>query len=406
MKQEILQRALERIELLATVSDAPEGLVRTFLSPANREAAELVMEWMEGLGMEVCHDVGGTVRGILGGSADAKPLLLGSHLDTVIDAGKYDGALGVIGALAALEVLRDENVVLPFPVHVLGFSDEEGVRFQSTYLGSRGVIGELESWQLEQRDMDGLSLSEVLENEGWLDDAETIFYDESSSDGYVELHIEQGRVLEDADEAACIVSGICGQVRLRVVMAGQADHAGTTPMDLRRDALTGAAECVLALETMAREHSPLVGTVGQIQVHPGASNAIPQVAEFTVDLRHPDDEALEHHLGELRNAFDAIANRRDLDFGWEIVQQNGAVDCDPDLTKILLASLESVTGAHGMLPSGAGHDGVILSTVMPIGMIFVRCQGGLSHHPDEYAEPDDIAAGIDILVEFLKRWKP
>ena len=406
MNAELLQRALDRIDLLGTISDAPEGLVRTFLSPANREAGTLVMEWMEGLGMEVCHDVGGTVRGILHGSSDGRPLLLGSHLDTVIDAGKYDGALGIVGALAALEVLRDEDVVLPYPVHVLGFADEEGVRFQSTYLGSRAVLGQLESWQLEQRGVDGLSLQEVLEEEGWFEDAETIFYDESSSSGYVELHIEQGRVLEDADESACVVSGICGQVRLRVVMAGQADHAGTTPMDLRRDALTGAAECVLALETMAREHSPLVGTVGMIQVHPGASNAIPQVAEFTVDLRHPEDDALETHLANLRKEFDLIGNRRDLDFGWEIVQQNNAVACDPDLTKVLLESLEAVTGAHGMLPSGAGHDGVILSTVMPVGMIFVRCRGGLSHHPDEYAEPGDIAAGIDVMVEFLKRWKP
>ena len=233
-----------------------------------------------------------------------------------------------------------------------------------------------------------------------------IQYDESSSAAYVELHIEQGRVLEDADEAACIVSGICGQVRLRVVMAGQADHAGTTPMDLRRDALTGASECVLALEKMAKEHSPLVGTVGMIQVHPGASNAIPQVAEFTVDLRHPEDDLLEQYLTELRNQFDAIAQRRDLDFGWEMVQQNSAVACDPDMTKVLLESLESVTGAHGLLPSGAGHDGVILSSVMPVGMVFVRCRGGISHHPDEYAEPDDMAAGIEVLVEFLKRWQP
>ena len=201
--------------------------------------------------MEVAHDAGGTVRGILPGKIPMRGRLFGSHIDTVINAGKYDGALGVIAAVAAIEELESEGVTLPFPVHVLGFPDEEGVRFQSTYLGSAGIVGGLDAAMLAARDREGKTLAEVLETKDGKRKRRISSTSESSSSCYVELHIEQGRVLEDADEAVAVVSGIYGQARLQMVIEGLADHAGTTPMDLRRDALAGAAECMLEAETMA-----------------------------------------------------------------------------------------------------------------------------------------------------------
>jgi allantoate deiminase len=338
-----------------------------------------------------------------GKNPGTKPLLIGSHIDTVINAGKYDGPLGVISGLAALEQLQAEGVELNYPVHVLGFSDEEGVRFQSTYLGSAGVVGGLDAGLLSARDDTGETLGAVLEKEGWHDGAEDFFYGENDASGYLELHIEQGRVLEEADEAVAVVSGIYGQARLRISVEGLADHAGTTPMDLRRDALAGAAECVLLAEKTAQSNKDLVATVGMMKVSPGASNAIPQFAEFTLDMRYPDDAFLGEALDGLRNDFEDICARRDLKLKWMPVQVSKSVACDEKMISELLDCVEKVSGKRRLLGSGAGHDGVMMSRVMPVGMIFVRCRAGLSHHPEEYAEPDDIALGIEVMVEFLKR---
>lgn len=393
-----VERLITRIEELGEVSDTPGALTRTFLSAANLQAAECVAEWMVAAGMTVEHDLGGTIRGILPGrNPDLPPLLLGSHLDTVIDAGKYDGALGILTALAALEVTGP----LEFPVHLLGFSDEEGVRFHATYLGSRACVGRLDQEVLAIRDFSKVTLSDALEREGWSEGAVEFSYEKSSSRGYVELHIEQGRVLEELDEAVCAVSAICGQSRLLVSLSGQADHAGTTPMELRRDALTGAAECILAAERLGRGEPLLVATVGKMDVKPGASNAIPGEARFTLDFRHPDDVSREGLLGKLLNEFEVIAAGRGLKFGWDLVQSNPAVPCDHNLTEHLLNAVEGVTGSRRVLPSGAGHDAVMMSSAMPVAMLFVRSRDGLSHHPDEYTSPEDMTAGLRVLVDFL-----
>ncbi len=402
-----LDTAIDRLEKLSRISDSKTHLVRTFLSPSNLVAAREISAWMEELGMETTHAADGTIRGILPGSAPtAKPLLLGSHIDTVIDAGKYDGPLGVVSALAALETLRQENVVLPFPVHVLAFSDEEGVRFQTTYLGSRNITGALDSATLAMRDAAGITIAAAIEDHGWNEGATLIRYAKGQCRGYVELHIEQGRILEEADEACCVVSAIAGQSRLHIKLHGRTDHAGTTPMDLRRDALTGAAGCILAAESLARSSPPLVITVGKIQVHPGASNSVPQDADFTVDLRHPDDAARLAALEALRETFSQIANSRSLRFDWEVIQENGSISCDADLTHLLLEALAATTGTRRTLTSGAGHDGVALSKICPIAMLFIRCRDGLSHHPDEYASPEDIATGIAVITGFLKSVSP
>lgn len=400
MDAEVLERVMARVEELGGVSDGVGYLQRTFLSRASGEAGKRVMRWMRELGMEVGHDVGGTVRGVLPGVGRA--FLLGSHLDTVVNGGRYDGALGVIAGLGALEQLRVEGVVLPFPVHVLGFSDEEGVRFQSTYLGSAGVVGGLDAGLLGVRDEAGLSVEEVISQEGWHEGAEVFSYDEGNAAGYLELHIEQGRVLEEAGEAVGVVSGIYAQARLRVRVEGLADHAGTTPMGLRRDALAGAAVCVLAAEGFARENEGMVATVGVMRVKPGVSNAIAQEADFTLDVRCGGDEMLVEGLGVLEGRFEEICRGRGLRLRWEVVQVNGAVRCDEGMVSELVRCAEAVTGRGRVLWSGAGHDGVMMARVMPVGMVFVRCRGGLSHHPEEFAAGGDIEAGIDVMVEFLK----
>lgn len=398
-----LNTAVARLEDLSSISDSPTYLVRTFLSSASFQAAGKILQWMVALGMEISHAPDGTVRGILAGSnPDAAPLLLGSHLDTVIDAGKYDGALGIIAALAALETLQHEEITLPFPVHLLAFSDEEGTRFQTTYLGSRSIIAPLDPETLDAQDAAGTTIATAITEEGWNADATTIRYAPGECRGYIELHIEQGRVLQEANQPACVVSSIAGQSRLTATIMGRADHAGTTPMPLRRDALTGAARCILAAESLAQSRPPLVITVGKIQVHPGASNSIPQSATFTIDLRHPDDATRREALGLLHQSFLQIASERSLELQWNPIQDNNATPCDPALTASLQESLAAITGSRLTLASGAGHDGVVISTICPIAMLFVRCRDGLSHHPDEFATPADIGIGIQILTHFLK----
>ncbi len=396
--------AIHRLETLGRISEDPQRLTRTFLSPASRAAADLLLTWMRETGLETAHAADGTLRGILPGTdPQAAPLLLGSHYDTVIDAGKYDGPLGIVSALAALEKLRQQNLTLPFPVHVLAFSDEEGVRFQTTYLGSRSIVGPLDDATLAATDASGKTLAAALATEGWQDGATAFHYPPGCARGYVELHIEQGRVLEQLDQPAAAVSAIAGQTRLAIRLTGHADHAGTTPMPLRRDALAGAAECILSAESLARDHPPAVITVGRISVQPGASNTVPAQADFTVDLRHPEDEARHALRIELQERFLTIADTRALALDWRLVQDSAATPCSPQLTAPLLAATQALTGQAHTLVSGAGHDGVALAAAMPVGMLFLRCRDGLSHHPGEFASPEDIEIGIEILANFLTR---
>ncbi|MEM9480481.1 MAG: hydantoinase/carbamoylase family amidase, partial [Verrucomicrobiota bacterium] len=338
------ERAVARLDELGQVSDHPDLLTRSFLSPANLLAASLVSSWMEKLGMNVDHAVDGTIRGILPGSdGDVAPLLLGSHIDTVFNAGHFDGSLGIIVAIAALEALQEQNISLPFPIHLLGFSDEEGTRFHTTYLGSRGIVGPLDKETLERKDDAGDTLSSVLEREGWQDDAVEIRYAPGEVRGYVETHIEQGRVLEIEQLAACGVSAIVGQSRLRATVTGGADHAGTTPMNQRRDALTGAAECILAAERQGRECEGAVVTVGKLVVQPNVPNTIPQSAHFTIDLRHAIDEERIRLQDALYAEFSDIVKKRSLRLTWTVVQETNAVPCDAALTEKMLDAAASVT---------------------------------------------------------------
>jgi allantoate deiminase len=392
-----------RLDQLSRVSDERGATTRTFLSPAMRRANALVGGWMSGAGLSVRQDAVGNLIGRLEAAAGQAPtLLLGSHLDTVRDAGRFDGTLGVLLPIAALEVIRARGIILPFAVEVLGFSEEEGVRFSSAYLGSKGYTGRLRKSDLRLRDVDGISVGEALKrhNRGRLV-LPSSAHSGSELLGYLEVHIEQGPVLEDRGLAAGVVPSIAGQTRARVIFGGRAGHAGTTPMALRRDALAGASEFILAVEAHARTRSPLVATVGCISAHPGAANVIPGSAELTLDVRHPLDARRRAAFAGLRKAGRAIARRRGLSFSIEVTQDNGAVHCSRELTARLARSVRERQGSCLAIPSGAGHDAVILSSITPVTMLFVRCRDGLSHHPDEYVHRRDLRIALDILVDFL-----
>lgn len=399
------QTLVARLEALGRISDEAGRLTRTFLSPAMRRADALVGGWMREAGMKVRVDAVGNLIGRREGpSRRAKTLLLGSHLDTVRDAGRFDGALGVLLPIAALAELDRRGVELPFAVEILGFSEEEGVRFSSGYLGSKGYAGRLRASDLRLRDSRGISAAQALAAwRGGRFAAPARAHGPADLLGYVEVHIEQGPVLEAEKLPLGVVSAIAGQTRGRLTFRGRAGHAGTTPMDLRKDALAAAAELILFAEALALHRPPLVATVGSVAVSPGAPNVIPGEVQLSVDLRHPRDPARRAALRHLLAAARGTARRRGLRWSWRCVQDDGAVACGRPLSTLLAEAVHSVQGRCPWLPSGAGHDAVILSRLTPVAMLFVRCRKGLSHHPDEYASSADIAAALRALVDFLDR---
>ena len=350
-------------------------------------ANELVGRWMAEAGMAVRVDGALNLVGSLPGSdPGAGTLLLGSHLDTVRDAGAFDGPLGVIAAIECVERLRAQEVSLPFAVDVIGFSDEEGLRFGTAYLGSRAVAGTLDdaARALIGGDADAASRR-----------GERLL-------GYVELHIEQGPVLEQRDAPVAVVTAIAGATRAEVAFTGRAGHAGTVPMELRRDAAAALAELVLAVEAAGRGTPGLVATVGQLSAEPGAPNVIPGRAVGSLDVRHADDATRAAAVAALAERAAEIAGRRGVELAWEERMETAAVAMDPALT----ALLEQAVAARGLpavrLPSGAGHDAVALSELTGTAMLFVRCAGGISHHPDESVDPADVEAAIDVLDGFLR----
>ena len=399
------KRLVAMLNELGRVSDEEGRLTRTFLSPAMRRANALVGGWMREAGLAVREDsLGNLIGRAEGAKPGAKTLLLGSHLDSVRDAGRFDGPLGVLLPIVALAELKRRGVALPFAVEIVGFSEEEGVRFASAYLGSEGYTGRLKAKTLELRDGAGVSVGDALQElGGGRFSLPKAAHRRSDVLGYVEVHSEQGPVLEAKGLAVGVVSAIAGQSRFKLTWTGQAGHAGTTPMALRRDALTGAAEFALAVEKRARSTAGLVATVGVLTVSPGAANVIPGQVGHTLDVRHASDAKRRTALFELGRVAARIAQQRGLTVAWQRTQDNGAVDCSPELTAQLERSVKTVQGRSLSLVSGAGHDGVVMSALTPVAMLFVRCRGGLSHHPDEYASAADLEIALRVMVDFLRR---
>jgi allantoate deiminase len=399
------QRLVRMLDELGRVTDEPGRLTRTFLSPAMERANELVGRWMREAGLAVREDETGNLVGRLESpNPKAKTLLLGSHLDTVRNAGRFDGPLGVLLPIVALADLRDRGVTLPFAVEVLGFSEEEAVRFAGAYIGSKAYTGRLRLADLKLSDARGQTLRQVIEaHSGRHYSPPRPAHRSKDLLGYVEVHIEQGPVLEDRRLAVGVVSAIASQTRGRITFRGRAGHAGTTPMNLRRDALTGAAEFILLAEAYALAQSPLVATTGTINVPSGAANVIPGEAVLSLDVRHPEDPACRRAVAQLVVQARRIARRRGLGLRWQPTMSHPATPCSPALTAALARSIEAVQGRSLALVSGAGHDGVVLAQLTPIAMMFVRCRNGLSHHPDEFASPQDLGVALDVMIDFLQR---
>jgi len=398
-----------RINRLAAISETPAHLARVFLTPEHRAAADLILSWMEEAGMSARLDAIGNVCGRYEGERPGLPcLMLGSHYDTVRDAGKWDGPLGLITAICCVADLSKRGRRLPFAIEVTGFADEEGVRFASTLLGSRAVAGTFDESVLNVRDRAGITMREALVQFG-LDPEHIGAAARARREllAYVELHIEQGPVLEEKGLPVGVVTAIAGATRLAANLTGMAGHAGTVPMALRRDALAGAAECIVAVEEFCKtDHSGLVGTVGYITAMPGATNVIPGRVSFTLDIRAPTDAHRKLAVADIVRQIEAIAKRRRLALQLDVTHENRTVPCAPWLK----AQVAEAVAAEGHpvfeLPSGAGHDGMAMIDLSDVAMIFVRCRGGISHHPDEHVELADADAGARVLLRLIENFRP
>ncbi len=393
---------MERCDLLAECSDEPGRITRPFASDSMRRAHGLVGRWMGEAGMSVRRDQVGNLRGRYQGSGEAD-LLLGSHLDSVRNAGRYDGPLGVMVAIAVVERLHRANRRLPFGIEVLAFADEEGMRFGSTYLGSRAVAGTLGPQDLERRDAEGITVADAVQQFGG--QADGISEDRWSGPkpvAYVEVHIEQGPVLEARGLPVGVVTAIAGQNRFSSSIRGEAGHAGTVPMDRRRDALVVAAMFVIAVEQEARAREGLVATVGKLDVQPGAANVIPGRVDLTLDVRHADDSVRLEACRRLLLDVHGLAENRGVAVEVRPLSENAAVACAPRLVSLLTRAVEECGQVAFQIPSGAGHDGAAMASLTDVGMLFVRCKGGVSHHPAESAAVQDVAVAIDVLSRLVE----
>ena len=389
---------MQRCDVLAACTEEPGAITRPFATDSMRRANELVELWMREAGMTVTRDNIGNLRGRYDGAGD-QVFLLGSHLDSVRDAGRYDGPLGVMVAIAAVQRLHDAGKRLPFGIEVLAFADEEGLRFGSTYLGSRAVAGKLDEAELQRTDETDVTMSEAIRAFGG--DPECLVEDRWTASrplGYVEVHIEQGPVLEHLGLPVGVVSAIAGQTRYELTFTGEAGHAGTVPMAQRRDALVGAAMFVQAVDAV-RERPDLVATVGRLVVNPGAANVIPGEVKLSLDVRSPDDGKRHTECEHLVHLAEGIARSRSLQLTISKISERASVACSPRLTGLLRKAIGE--GAVE-IASGAGHDGVYMSELTDIAMLFVRCKGGISHNPAESVTETDVEVAIDVLSRFLE----
>ena len=398
-------RILDLAGQLAQWTELPEGLMCTYYSPAHKAAAAQLRDWMQAAGLHVAIDAVGNVIGRYP-SADpgAKTLIVGSHYDTVADAGQFDGRLGILTGIVVAEQLQKTGRRLPFHLEVIGFSEEEGVRFSAPYLGSGAIAGCFDESALARRDVTDISLATVLRKEGVdLVDIQNLARPPETLRGYLEVHIEQGPVLLQNDLPVGIVTSITGSTRFRITIQGVAGHAGTVPMSLRRDAAAAAAEIVLEVERRCASVPNLVGTVGQITVPNGLINVIPGACEFSLDVRSVDDATRYAAIADIMTAIETITRRRRVTATVKELSRHRAAPCAAQMQSAFAQAITRSGIEPFYLPSGAGHDAEMFSGVTDIGMLFVRCgNGGISHSPLETvtAQDADIAARIllDVLI--------
>ena len=399
-----VENIVSRIHELASISEDGSCITRRYGTAAAVEAGNKVLEWMSEAGLRARVDAIGNIRGVLpAADAGARTLVIASHIDTVVNAGRWDGPLGVLVGLDLLENIIREGRKLPFHIELIAFCDEEGVRFHTTYLGSKVVAGSFEPEMLQRKDENGVSLLEAMAAIGG--DASRLPEEAILPGrwlGYFEIHIEQGPVLYEKKIPVAPVKAIAGQVRVEILFKGMAGHAGTVPMDKRQDALCGAAEFILEVERLAGGvGSGLVATVGKLQIRDAASNVIPGEVVCSLDIRSADEGVLSEGHKKLRSLCTTIGLRRGLAIGWKVIQVSSPVSCDVGMEDLLGACVEAAGYEVLELVSGAGHDAVPIAAVSPVCMLFVRCSKGISHHPAENVEMEDLAAVLAVAEKFI-----
>ncbi len=390
---------------LAKLSEDRAVTTRTFLSRPMRDVHTALAAWMARTGMTVRVDAIGNLRGVYppilsqAPAASAPRFFIGSHLDTVPNAGAFDGVLGVVLAVALVELLGEMR--FPFAIEVVGFSDEEGVRFGAPFLGSRALAGSFDPALLDRTDESGRTVRDAIRGFGLdpnrIPDAQA----SANSLGYLEFHIEQGPVLDDLNLPLAVVDVISGQSRAEMTFSGMAGHAGTTPMKLRKDALAGAAAWITEVEREALTTSGLVATVGRIDVEPGAGNVVAGKATVSLDVRHPADPMRKASAERLSRAAEEISTRRGLTVTSELRVDQASVSMAPSIAAMLDRAVERAGFPAHRMSSGAGHDAMVLAGRMPAGMLFLRCAGGISHHPAESVREEDVAAALEAGLMFL-----
>ena len=403
VESQLAETVLSRCAALGACTDQDGTIQRTFLSPAMERCHQLVEEWMKSAGMLVSVDQAGNLRGVYeSAQPDAPRLLLGSHLDTVPDAGKYDGILGVMLGITLVDSLQGKR--MPFAIEVIGFSDEEGVRYGLPFIGSLAVTGRLSLSHKVLLDTRGITLDAALDTFAATHPRVIPARLHPCSSAYLEFHIEQGPVLEASNQALGVVEAIAGQSRATFTFRGRAGHAGTTPMDLRRDAMTAAAEWILAVESTALETPGLVASTGRVVCEPGAGNIIPALVLCSLDLRSNNDELRNASFQLIVDSAQKIAGRRKVEAIYTLDAEQSTVPLSKSLTQLARHAVEQVQPAANLMTSGAGHDSMILAPHLPSAMIFLRNPGGLSHHPDESVLACDVAAAIQAGMHFLSHF--
>ncbi|NVD99234.1 allantoate amidohydrolase [Massilia sp. BJB1822] len=396
-------------EVLAQWSDDEDGLTCAYMTDAHRKSAAQLAEWMHAAGMEVHIDAVGNVVGrYLSDAAGAKTLITGSHYDTVRNGGKYDGRLGILLPIAIVDHLHKQGEKLPFHFEVIGFAEEEGVRFRSTFLGSNAVTGRFDMKLLDALDANEISMRSALEAAGH-DTAAIPAIARKAEDvlAFVEVHIEQGPVLLERGLPLGVVTAIAGSSRYLVELRGLASHAGTTPMTMRKDAAAAAAEIVLLVEQRCGQTEALVGTVGQLQVPGGSVNVIPGACKLSLDIRAADDSVRQAAVKDVLDGIAAICERRQVEFSLERVVEASAAPCAPWLMRQFGDAVQRSGLQRFDLLSGAGHDAMAMAALTDVAMLFTRCgNGGISHNPLETMTADDADLAAQVLLDFLRHFQP
>lgn len=398
------RRIVELCDELAQFSEEPGRLTCTYLTPTHRAAAAQLKAWMQAAGLEAGIDTVGNVIGRYRSTdANAKTMIVGSHYDTVRNAGRYDGRLGITTGLVVAEEIARRQLKLPFHLELIGFAEEEGVRFGTAYLGSRVIVGKVEPQILQRRDASGTTIAELIASIGGNPgDIQAQARRPDELLGYLEVHIEQGPVLLKADLPLGIVSAIAGSVRYAVVITGIAGHAGTVPMAARHDAAAAAAELTLYVEALCRQTPGLVGTVGQLNVPGGAINVIPSRCDLSLDIRSEHEGKLESAVGAIHRRIGEIELSRGVTIDVTELQRTPVVPCSPSLQNLFAEALQKVSVPVRLLPSGAGHDAVMFDGTAPLAMLFVRCgNGGVSHSPLETVTEADAGLAANVLFDVL-----